>query len=133
MEEVHRVGVATVLTTDADLESGPCLAAFLDSDLHQTPDTLTVQGLERRDTEDALVQVAREERRLHVVAREAPGGLGQVVGAEGEELRGLGDRPCGQRRPGQLDHGADQMRDVHPGGGMNLLGYHLDPVSYTHL
>src|ERR1035438_10634163 len=101
MEEVHRVGVATVLTTDADLESGPCLAAFLDSDLHQTPDTLTVQRLERRDTEDALVQVAREERRLHVVAREAPGGLGQVVGGEGEENPGHGGRPPAQRPTAQ--------------------------------
>src|SRR5665811_1470124 len=47
VEEVHRVGVTTVLTADADLESGPGLAAFFDGDLHQAPDTFTVQRLER--------------------------------------------------------------------------------------
>ena len=68
MEEVHRVGVTTMLTADADLESGPGLAALLDSDPHQAPYTLDVQGLERLDAEDALLQVLREERRLDVVA-----------------------------------------------------------------
>ena len=39
------------------------------------------------DPEDALIEVLLEEHALDVVAREAPRGLGQVVGAEGEEIR----------------------------------------------
>ena len=35
--------------------------------------------------------------------------LGQVVGAEGEELGRLGDPAGGQRRTRQLDHGADRV------------------------
>jgi MFS family permease len=60
------------------------------------PTPVAVEGLERRDAEHALLQVVGEERRLDVVAAEAPRRLGQVVGAEGEELRGLGDLVGGQ-------------------------------------
>ena len=61
--------------------------------------------------EDALAPGSAEKNaRLDVVAGEAPGHLGQVVGAEGEELGGLGDLAGGQRGPRQLDHRAD--RDV---------------------
>ena len=74
--------------------------------------------------EDAHLQVGGEERGLDVVAGEAPGGLGQVVGAEGEELGGLGDLAGGQRRPRQLDHRADQRREVHA-ALLGDLGQHL--------
>ena len=50
---------------------------------------------------------AVKKRGLHVVAGEAPHRLGQVVRAEGEELRGLGDLTGGQRGARQLDHRAD--------------------------
>ena len=77
------------------------------------PTPVDVERLERADLEDAVLEVAAEERRLDVVAREAPGHLGEVVGAEGEELRRLrrsrrrsrpraaarsSCRPCGVRR-----------------------------------
>ena len=48
---------------------------------------------------------------VHVVAREAEGGLSEIVGAEGEELGLFGDFVRHQRRPRQLDHGADQVID----------------------
>ena len=57
--------------------------------------------------EDAVLEVAAEERRLDVVAGEAPRHLGQVVGAEGEELGRLGDLVGGHGRARQLDHRAD--------------------------
>ena len=91
VEEVDGVGVAAVLAADAELEAGPARAALLGGDPDQLADAVAVERLERADAEDALLQVGREERRLDVVAGEAPGGLGQVVGAEGEELGGLGD------------------------------------------
>ena len=55
-----------------------------------------------------VVEVRREERRLDVVAREAPRHLGEVVGAEREELGHLRDLTGGHRGPRQLDHGADR-------------------------
>src|SRR5665811_558274 len=63
--------------------------------------------------EDALVQVGAEERRLHVVARKAPGHLGEVVGAEGEELCRLGDLSGRHRSARQLDHRADREGEFH--------------------
>ena len=56
------------------------------------PMPAAVDRLERADAEDAEVEVAREERRLDVVAAEAVAHLRQVVGAEGEEVGRLGDR-----------------------------------------
>src|SRR6185437_10240303 len=110
--EVHRVRIAAVLTADAQLQLRTYLPAALGADPDQLTDALPVQRLERADPEDALLQVVREERRLYVIAGEAPGGLGQVVGAEGEELGGLGDLVGGERGPRQLDHRPDQDLDV---------------------
>src|SRR6185437_5785934 len=89
--EVHGVGVAAVFAADADLQVGPGLAALFDRDPHQPADAVTVERLERRHTEDAEVHVAAEERALDVVAGKAPAHLGEVVGAEAEELGLLGD------------------------------------------
>src|SRR4051812_16819697 len=114
-EEVDRVGVAAVLAADPEVQVGTRLAALLRRDAHHPADALLVEGLERRHTEDAQLEVAAEERRLDVVAREAPAHLGQVVGAEREELRGLGDLAGGHRRARHLDHRADQGRDVLAG------------------
>ena len=115
MEEVDRLRVAAVLAADAELEVGPGAPALLDGDLHQPADAVDVDGLERRDREDALVEVGGEERGLDVVPGEAPRGLGQVVGAEGEELGGLGDPVRGQRGARQLDHRADRDRQLDAG------------------
>ena len=86
LEEVDRLGVAAVLAADADPEPGPALAALPRGELHEPPDAVPVDGLERRHPEDAGLHVAREEGRLDVVAREAPRRLGEVVGAEREEV-----------------------------------------------
>ena len=83
-------------------------AALLGGDLDEPADAVGVDGLERRDGEDALVQVGGEDRGLDVVAGEAPRGLGEVVGAEGEEVGGVGDAVRGERGARQLDHGADR-------------------------
>lgn len=46
---------------------------------------------ERIVGQQVLGQVLRDELALHVVAAEAEGGLGEIVGAEGEEVGLLGD------------------------------------------
>ena len=73
----------------------------------QAADPVDVERLERAHLEDAVLEVAAEERRLDVVTREAPGHLGQVVGAEGEELRRPRDLVRSHGRARELDHGAD--------------------------
>ena len=45
-----------------------------------------------------------------VVARQSPGGLGEIVGAEREELRLARELVGGEGGAGQLDHGAQQER-----------------------
>ena len=49
-----------------------------------------------------------EEGGFDVIATEAPGGLGEVIGAEGEELGRLGDVAGRQCRTRQLDHRPDR-------------------------
>src|SRR4029453_11079096 len=93
---------------DTDLQVRTGRPALLDGDADEAADTRGVERLERRDAEDAQLQEAGEEGALDVVAREAPAHLGQVVGAEREELRARGDLPGRQRRPRHLDHGADR-------------------------
>ena len=52
-----------------------------------------------------------------IVTGEAEGHLGQVVGAEAEELSLLGDLVSGQSGTGDLDHGADLILQLHTGSG----------------
>src|SRR4029077_16154585 len=125
VEEVHRVRVTAVLAAYAELDVRPGLLALLDGDLDQAADAVAVDGLERRDAEDAQLDVPAEERAFHVVPGEAPGHLRQVVRTEGEELRAGGDRARVQGRPRHLDHRADHR--VHSGAGLlrDLLEYLL--------
>src|SRR2546421_11818502 len=91
VEEVHGFGIAAMLAADTDLEVGAATSTLLGGDMHQPADAVCIDGLERRYPEDAQLDVATEERALDVVAGEPPAHLGQVVGAEREELRRLGD------------------------------------------
>ena len=47
-------------------------------------------------------------------------GLRQIVGAEREEFRGLGDLAGHERRARQLDHGADLIFELGLGLGGDL-------------
>src|SRR5580704_5113978 len=88
--ERDRGGVAAVLAANAELDVGPHLAAALDRDAHQFADTLAIESDERIDREDTLGRVDAEEARS-IVAGNAERRLGEVVGAEREELGGLRD------------------------------------------
>ena len=68
----------------------------------------------------AIVLVSAKEP-AGVISAETEGRLGQVVGAEGEELGLLGNRIGAQASPRQLDHGADQVGHLDAGGS------HLSP------
>jgi len=113
-------GVAAVLAADPQLQLLALAAAQPDRGLHQLAHAYLVQGGERVLLEDALLEVLGEEAGLGVVAGDAEGGLGEVVGAEGEELRVLGQAVRHQRGAGDLHHGAELV--AH---GAALLRHHL--------
>ena len=96
-----------MLAADADLEGGLGGPAPLGAEAHQLAHAVHVDHLEGVARQQAELEVGVHHPALDVVAREAEGHLGQVVGAEGEEVRHLGDLPGPQRGPRRLDHGAD--------------------------
>ena len=80
-----------MLAADAELELGLRRPPFLDGDLHQRADAITIERDERVLRQDAALDILRQEL-AGVVARRPNSGLGQVVGAEAEEV-GI-DRRC---------------------------------------
>src|SRR5919106_1527944 len=122
VEEAHRGGIAAVLPADPQLDVLAALPASLAGELDQLTHPSLVEGLERVRREDLVLEVAGQELPLDVVPGEPERGLGQVVGAEREELRLLGDLVGHHRRPGQLDHRADEVRKVDPPPGQHVVG-----------
>ena len=86
----------------------PRSAASLD----QLADALDVEADERILRVDALARHRCVRKRAGVVAADAERGLGQVVGAEREELADLGDLARHQRGARQFDHRADEIFDA---------------------
>src|SRR5499426_4696819 len=113
MAECDRGGIAAVFAANAHFELWPRLATAFDADAHQFPHALAVDGHEGIARKDAARQVSAEKAR-GVVAADAVGGLRQIVGAEGKELRALRDFAGAQRRTWKLDHGADLILDAPP-------------------
>ncbi len=99
-----------MLAADPDLQVGPGSAPSLDPDLHQFTYALLVQGLEDVKGQDLLLDIEREEP-PGVIPAVTKGQLGKVIGAEGEELRVLGNLAGKQSRPRNLDHGPDHILD----------------------
>src|SRR5688572_5680884 len=77
--------LAAVLAADADLEVGARATPALDADLDELAHTLLVEDREGIVRQQPLLEVVGQELR-HVVAAVAERHLGEVVGAEGEEL-----------------------------------------------
>src|ERR1700730_13315382 len=86
--EGDRGGGGGVLAAKAEFDVGARFAPALDRDAHQFAHTVAVEGNERIDFEDALARIGAEEAR-GVVARDAKRRLGEIVGAEREELSAL--------------------------------------------
>src|SRR5690606_38886309 len=101
-EEAQRLRIACMLTADADLEIGVRTLAALDGQRHQLAYALFVERHEGIELVEALALVGGEEGG-RVVARDAVGGLREVVGAEGEEVDARGDVPGPQTGARQLD------------------------------
>ena len=82
-----------MLAANPHLELGLHRATSIHRDLHQFAHSF-VQGDEGIVLDDALVGVLAQES-AGIVAAQPERGLGQIVGAEGEELGAL----CRSRRP----------------------------------
>src|ERR1700735_2377186 len=100
-----------MLAANAELDRRPGLAAPRAGDLDQLADAFDIDRNEGIALQDVLALVAAEET-AGIVARQAERGLGQIIGAEAEEFRTLGDLAGSQRRAWQLDHGADEIIEL---------------------
>ncbi|MPL66381.1 hypothetical protein SDC9_12054 [bioreactor metagenome] len=133
MAELDALGLAAMFAADADLEIRPGRAAALDAQLHQFSDADLIDGHEGVLGEDGLSAFLLG---LDVIGKEAPGvvpgkskgHLGEIVGAEGEELRGLGDLIGEERRPGNFDHGAHEVFHLGLGLGDDGIGHGPDLI-----
>ena len=110
--ERHRPRLSPVLAADSHLQVVLHAAAALDRDSHQLADALLVDHLERVALEHAVLEVARQELALGVVAREAERRLSQIVRPEGEEVGLAGDLVGADARSRQLDHRPDLVVEV---------------------
>ena len=77
--------IAAMLAANAELEVRPGRPAALDRDRDQLADALDVDADEGVAGEDALLDIGAEEA-AGIVAADAQGGLGEIVGAEAEEF-----------------------------------------------
>src|ERR1700745_2702491 len=77
-------GIAAMFAADAYLQARTGLAPTRHADLHQFADTVAIDRDEGIYLQDSLGDVGAEEAR-RIIAADAIGGLGQVVGAEREE------------------------------------------------
>ena len=98
--------IAAVLAADAAAHAGTRLSAEFDRHLHQLADADGVEASEGIGLID-LVRIVCGKELARVVTREAEGHLREVVRAEAEEFRFLGDLVRGERRARDLNHRAD--------------------------
>src|SRR5262245_66050624 len=92
-----------MLAADAELQLVARFTAAAGGDVDQFAHALDIEGGERVVLEDAALAILLEERG-GVVAAETKGSLGEIVGAEAEELGRLGDLGGAQRGARQFDH-----------------------------
>ena len=114
-----------MFAADAELDVRAGLAALGDGDLHELANAGAVERGEGVLLEDFRLGVGHEEG-AHVVATDAESGLGEVVGAEAEELGALGDLVGGERAARDFDHGADLIVELHLFLGHHFLGNAMD-------
>src|SRR5436305_1233056 len=111
LAELDRAGVPAMLAANAELQGWAGLASPVRREPNQLADAIPIEGDEWISCEDAAACVGAEKRRC-VVTRKAEGGLGEIVGAEGEEFGTFGNFARPQGGTGQLDHGTDTVGDL---------------------
>ena len=117
-----------MLAAHAKVHVGVGGAALLDSHAHQF-EYCRVDGLEGIVLQDLLVHVQRDELGLGIIAGEAEGGLGEVVGAKAEEVCVMGDLVSDHAGARQLEHRAHGNIELDALLGGNLSDYALDNLA----
>ena len=102
-----------MLATNPQLEIIAGGAAFFDGELHHFAYPFHVDGHEGVFRQNTRFDIFRQEL-ARVVARQAEHRLRQVVGAEAEEVRDLGDFARLHGRARQFDHRADAISNRLP-------------------
>src|SRR5579862_5892206 len=123
--EHNAVGVPAVFPADAQLDAGPGLLPLGNRDFHELADAALVNGGKRVLFDDFEFLIGSEEG-AGVVTAHAERGLGEVIGAKAEELRGLCDFVGGEGAARNLDHGADQIVKLDAFFFHHLLGDAVD-------
>src|ERR1700752_1561948 len=100
-----------MLAADPELQPIAQLSTSISSDANQLTHTVAIDRDEGVDWQDSLRLIGAEEA-CRIVARNAEGGLRQIVGAEWEDLRGLRDLAGLETGARQLDHGAGLIVDL---------------------
>src|SRR5215469_6025905 len=123
--ELHALGGARMLTKNPYFELRTGFASLCNAPLHEHANALSVERLERvggKHTRLLLIHVVRQEA-AGVIAREAHGGLGKVVGSEGEEFGDFADFVGKQCCSRELDHSAYKVWQFDTGFLDEVIGY----------
>ncbi len=78
---------------------------------------------------DLPVDIMMKELPFRIIPTVTEGGLGQIIGAKGEEIGFLGNISSGQSRPRHFDHGSHLVRDALPGSAGDLNRRLFDPLA----
>src|SRR5687768_13928511 len=97
-----------MLAANTELEIGATAAPALGSDPDELSYPLDVQRDEGIDGKDAAGGILAQEAGA-VVAADAEGRLGEIIGAEGKEFRTLSNGAGAQSGARQFDHGANEI------------------------
>src|SRR3990172_4228041 len=115
--------VAAVFATDAYGELGLGPSPLGHGQSYKPPHALLIQSDEGVSRKDTLLQIEVQELPLRIVSGKGPRRLGEVVGAEAEVVRLLGQISGDEGCPRRLDHGAEAVADLHPHLLLDLPGH----------
>ena len=99
-----------MFAADAYFEFGFNTTAFFNAHADELADTFLVENFKWIGLDDAVFFVEFQELGC-IIARETEGHLGEVIGAEREEVCNSSDLVGGKSRTGNFDHSADEVRD----------------------
>src|SRR5258706_1403402 len=114
-----------MLAAYAELKLWPNLPPASDRDFDQLADAGLVETHEGIAFDQAARQIFAQEA-SRVVAAHPERGLRQIIRAEAEKLRRLGNFAGHQSGPRQFDHGSDQIGRLPAPLGRDLIGYGCD-------
>src|ERR1700692_619281 len=108
MAEADGIWIAAMFAANAQLEICARLSSTFRRNANKFSHAVAIDGNERIACNQTFREIFGEEC-ARVVAADTECCLRQIVGAEGEELRALGDFTSAQGGARQFDHGTDEV------------------------